>query len=154
MNDFKQTDWATETNAHGGKRTGAGRKSSGKQTAVIRIDAELLPAIEQLKQGLNVVTDNQAEIERLLQHNEKLVYARDSAQQEAHKLKTELASLALLKAENEALKAKLGKSQLHTCQCLTAKGDQCGKNATHENKIHGFVVWTCDRHYKSAINKT
>jgi hypothetical protein len=147
MSGLNQVDWAGHPTAHGGKRTGAGRKPSGKQTTVIRVDAELLPVIEQLKQGLINVAGNQAEIDCLLQINEKLVFERDQA-------KEELAHFRALAIELKALKPTPAQPKQIICQCLTAKGDMCGKTATHENKFNGFVVWTCERHYKSAINKT
>lgn len=36
-------------NTHGGKRDNAGRKPTGKETVVIRVDKLLLPEIERLK---------------------------------------------------------------------------------------------------------
>lgn len=134
---------------HGGKRTGAGRKSSGKETAVIRVDAELLPMIEQLKQGLITVTDNQAEIDKLKEVNALRVKELDSARLELMKAKTELNSVRTLKAENSALKAQLNKQKTVFCQCLTAKGMQCTKTASHEVKRHGFILWVCEQHYKA-----
>jgi prefoldin subunit 5 len=51
-----------ETKQHGGQRANSGRKplpdTVKKKTSVIRIDAELLPLVEKLKQGLPV-TQNQ-----------------------------------------------------------------------------------------------
>ena len=139
---------------HGGKRDNAGRKkivnAEKKQTVVIRINVDLLHAIEKLKQGLNPVTDNQGELERLTQRNLDLVYERDNARHEVIRLTAELTRIASLKVENTALKAQLNQHNSHKCQCLTAKGLQCEKPAKHQNKINGFVVWTCERHYKSS----
>lgn len=154
MSSLNQVDWTEHPTTHGGKRTGAGRKSSGKQTAVIRVDAELLPVIEQLKQGLIDVTGNQEEVERLLQVNERLVFERDGAKVERDKAKAETAHFRALAAELKTLKPATAQPKQIFCQCLTAKGDMCGKTASHESKFNGFVVWTCERHYKSAINKT
>jgi len=100
MSGLNQVDWAGHPTTHGGKRTGAGRKSNGKKTAVIRVDAELLPVIEQLKQGLISVTGNQAEIDSLLQVNEKLVFERDSALIERNQAKAEAAHFRAIAAEN------------------------------------------------------
>lgn len=151
---MKQVDWASDNTAtRGGKREGAGRKPTGKQTVVVRVDAELLPLIEQLKQGLKPVTDNQAEIDKLLEVNALRVLERDTARAELYKLKNQLTRMEDLKAENKELKANLAKGRQYVCQCLTAKGDKCGKTAIHENKLNGFVVWTCERHYNTAINK-
>lgn len=47
---------------HGGKRANAGRKPSGKQTVVVRVDEALLPAIEQLKAGIENCNTNQDEL--------------------------------------------------------------------------------------------
>lgn len=156
MNDFKQIDWAGNSATRGGKRTGAGRKPSGKQTAVIRVDVELLPAIEQLKQGLNTVTDIQTEYERLLQVNEQRISERDHARIECDQLKIEVTRLESWKAKYQALTAKtpVPPPKQVICQCLTSKGDMCGKTAIHENKFNGFVVWTCERHYNTVINKS
>jgi hypothetical protein len=154
MSGLNQVDWAGHPTAHGGKRTGAGRKPSGKQTAVVRVDAELLPVIEQLKQGLINVTGNQAEIDRLLQVNEKLVFERDGALIERDKAKAESAHFRAIASELNALKHKPEQPKQIICQCLTAKGEVCGKTASHESKFNGFVVWTCERHYKAVINKT
>lgn len=151
---MKQIDWASDNIAtRGGKRDGAGRKPTGKQTVVIRVDAELLPLIEQLKQGLNTVTDNQAEIDKLLAVNALRVSERDTARAELYNLTGKLSRLDDLRAENKELKAKLAKDKQRVCQCLTVKGDMCSKAATHENKVSGFIVWTCERHYNAAINK-
>ena len=100
---------------HGGKRDNAGRKkivdAEKKQTVVIRINVDLLPAIEQLKQGLNPVTDNQDELERLTQRNIDLVYERDNARHDVIRLTAELTRITSLKAENTALKAKLNQEK-------------------------------------------
>lgn len=151
---MKQVDWASDNvTTRGGKRDGAGRKPSGKQTVVVRVDAELLPLIEQLKQGLNPVTDKQAELDKLLEVNALRVSERDTARAELFNLKSQLTRIEDLRAENKELKAKLSMGRQYVCQCLTAKGDMCGKTALHENKFNGFVVWTCERHYKTTINK-
>jgi hypothetical protein len=143
------------TAGHGGKRDNAGRKkivdAEKKQTVVIRINVDLLPAVERLKQGLNPVTDNQDKLERLTQRNIDLVYERDNARHDVIRLTAELTRTASLKAENTTLKAKINQDKSHKCQCLTAKGLQCDKPAKHEHKINGFVVFTCERHYKSSI---
>lgn len=71
------------TTGHGGKRDNAGRKKlinvEQKQTVVIRVDVNLLPLINQLKQGVNPVTENQDELERWQQRNIELVIERDRA---------------------------------------------------------------------------
>jgi chromosome segregation ATPase len=109
------------TTGHGGKRDNAGRKkiadTEKKKTAVIRVDVNLLPAIEQLKQGLNPVTENQAEIERLTQINANLVDELDNALREIEKLVAEhQVKMDSLKAENEALKAKLNLQKINKQQ--------------------------------------
>ena len=76
-----------DTKQHGGKRENAGRKplvdAAKKQTAVIRLPVELLPMLEQLKQGgLIVVTANQDnDIERLKQRSMALAEQHDKALQ-------------------------------------------------------------------------
>jgi hypothetical protein len=156
MSDLKQTDWVGKKITHGGKRDGAGRKPSGRKTTTIRVDVELLPAIEQLKRGelLNDTTSKQAEIDRLLEVNMQRVLERDAARIERDQLKSQLTRLEWLRDENKTLTTQLAKDRQRTCQCLTAKGDKCEKKATHENKRQGFVVWTCEQHYKSTINKS
>lgn len=42
-------------NSHGGKRPNAGRKPTGKETVVIRVDKALLPEIERLKHGESII---------------------------------------------------------------------------------------------------
>ncbi len=123
-----------------------------KPTTVIRIDSRLLPAIEKLKQGLNPVTENQAELERWKHRNRELVFERDRAIQSVNQLKAELNRLTSLKTENNALKTRLAQQKTYTCQCLTAKGVPCNKPALHENNFNGFVVFTCERHYKTRIS--
>jgi hypothetical protein len=141
---------------HGGKRDNAGRKkiadTEKKPTTVIRVAVNLLPAIEKLKQGLNPVTENQQEIERWKQRNMELVLERDSALQRVNQLNAELNRLTSLRTENNALKTRLAKQKTYTCQCLTAKGVPCNKPALHENIFNGFVVFTCERHYKTRIS--
>ena len=156
MSDLKQTDWVGKKITHGGKRDGAGRKPSGRKTITIRVDVELLPAIEQLKRGelINDTISKQAEIDRLLEVNALRVSERDAARIERDQLKSQLTRLEWLRDENKTLTTQLAKDRQRTCQCLTAKGDKCEKKATHENKLHGFVVRTCEQHYKSGINKT
>lgn len=142
---------------HGGKRTGAGRKSSGKQTIVVRIDAELLPIIERIKQhGFDSYNNNQDAIEQLQNQNTKLlevntlrVQERDSARIQLAKAKSEISALLHHKTENRVLKEQLNKQRIILCQCLTAKGTQCTKAASHEIKKSGFVVRLCEQHYKS-----
>jgi hypothetical protein len=141
---------------HGGKRDNAGRKkltdAERKQTTVIRVDSQLIPAIEQLKQGLNPVTENQRELERWQQRNMELVLERDQAILTANKRQEELNHIQQLKVENNALKTPVVKQKTQTCQCITAKGIQCTKPALHENIVNGFVVFTCERHYQTKIN--
>jgi chromosome segregation ATPase len=144
---------------HGGKRNNAGRKriadTDKKQTTVIRVDVNLLPAIEKLKQGLIFVTENQEdkeEIERWKQRNIELVIERDRAIHNLNQLTAEINRLNQLKAENNALKTRLDKQKTYTCQCLTAKGIRCDKPALHENIVNGFIVFTCQRHYKTKIS--
>jgi hypothetical protein len=142
---------------HGGKRDNAGRKKltdvEKKQTVVIRVDVNLLPLINQLKQGVNPVTENQDELGRWQQRNIELVIERDSAMYSVNQLNTEINHLKQLKVENNALKTLPGKQKTPTCQCLTAKGVQCSKTASHENIVNGFVVFTCERHYQTKINR-
>ena len=156
MSDLKQTDCLDKNSTHGGKRDGAGRKPSGKKTTIIRVDVELLPAIEQLKRG-ELINDTEIkykqEIDRLLEVNALRVSERDAVIVERDQLKSQLTRLEWLRDENKTLTTQLAKDIQRTCQCLTAKGDKCEKKATHENKRQGFVVWTCEQHYKSAINK-
>lgn len=137
---------------HGGKRENAGRKkladAERKQTTVIRVDSQLLPAIEQLKHGLNPVTENQRELERWQQRNMELVLERDQAILTANKLQEALK----LNIENKAAKTPVVKQKTPTRQCITAKGIQCSKPALHENIVNGFVVFTCERHYQTKIN--
>ena len=146
--------WLQDT---GGKRNNAGRKkiadAEKKQTTVIRIDKNLIPAIEQLKQGLNPVTENQDELERWKQRNIELVVERDSAIHNVNKLNAELNRVKQLKVENNALKTLLSKQKTQTCQCVTAKGIQCNKTALHENNFNGFMVFTCERHYQTKLAK-
>ena len=156
MSVLKQTDGVGKNTKHGGKREGAGRKPSGRKTTTIRVDVELLPIIEQLKRR-ELMNDTEIkhkqEIDRLLEVNALRVSERDSARLERDQLKSQLTRLEWLRNENKTLTMQLTKNRQHTCQCLTAKGDKCEKKATHENKLHGFVVLTCEQHYKSAINK-
>lgn len=144
-------------NQHGGKRIGAGRKANGKKTVVLRIDAELLPAIEHIKQhGFDYYYNNQETINQLQSEKAKLlevnalrVQERDAARMEVFKLKSEVSRLESFKAERKELKNQLSKQKQVTCQCMTAKSIQCTKQATHELKRHGFIVWVCEQHYKT-----
>ena len=142
---------------HGGKRDNAGRKKIAdvekKQTTVIRVDKELLPAIEQLKQGLNIVTDNQDELNHWKQRNIELVVEHDSAMHSINQLNAELNRVKQLKIENNALKMLLSKQKTQICQCVTVKGIQCNKAALHENNFNGFIVFTCERHYQTKLAK-
>lgn len=136
---------------HGGKRINAGRKAlpdtEKKKTVVIRIDYELLPSIEQLKQGLNLVTIIQ-EIDRLKERNLELVYERDNALHAITKLTNELTRIT----QNKVATVKVStKSKPKECQCVTRTGNKCDKAATHENALNGFMVLTCERHYKSTF---
>lgn len=67
--------------ARGGKRPNAGRKPSGKESVVIRVDKQLLPEIEKLKAK------------------------RSSTKKGAHKKPTN--ELDCLRSENSALKSQL-----------------------------------------------
>ena len=109
MSDLKQTDWVGKKITHGGKRDGAGRKPSGRKTITIRVDVELLPAIEQLKRGelINDTTSKQAEIDRLLEVNALRVSERDAARIERDQLKSQLTRLEWLRDENKALTTQL-----------------------------------------------
>lgn len=73
MPDYKQVDFVTESNVitkkRGGARENAGRKSiHGGETKTIRVNVDLIPAIEKLKSGqVDFLTESkQTEIERLL----------------------------------------------------------------------------------------
>lgn len=144
-------------NKRGGKRENAGRKSSGKQTVVIRVDAELLPIIEQIKQhGFDSCNSNQDAIEQLKSENVKLlevntlrVQERDTARIQLSKAKSEISALLHHQKENKALKEQLAKQKTVFCQCLTAKGVQCTRTANHEIKQHSFILWVCEQHYRA-----
>lgn len=146
----------TDNKTRGGKRENAGRKSSGKQTVVVRVDAELLPIIEQIKQnGFDSCNSNQDAIERLKSENTKLLEVntlreqeRDSARLQLKQLQAEQPNMIELKAENHALREQLKRSKIF-CQCLTAKGMQCTKKPSHEIKQGGFILWVCEQHYKA-----
>ena len=151
------------TKQHGGKRENAGRKplpdEAKKQTAVVRVPVELLPMVEQLKQGSLVDTppnrydiEDSAEVERLKQRGVELVEQRDKEHLQVIRLKSELETAKRepmrLKVELSAAKRELDKHKQQSCQCLTAKGFQCEKRAGHEIKTGGFIVWMCEQHYK------
>lgn len=90
-------------NTHGGKRENSGRKGFGGPTTVIRVRADLLPAIERLKAGLSpdtteAVTPRLLELQRKydLEHQKSLdlsakLHAMQSKIDAADKLRAEVA---------------------------------------------------------------
>jgi molecular chaperone DnaK (HSP70) len=144
----------------GGKRPNAGRPSLPdnvkKQTVVIRVDVDLLPAIEELKNNsLISVTENQmvkTELERFKQRNQELVMKYDAEHLRVVSLtsKLEMAKRepTQLRYEIKELEGKLNKQKHRQCQRLTANGLQCDRKAMNECKLNGFVIYLCEQHYK------
>jgi dynactin complex subunit len=92
-----------ESNKHGGFRNNAGRKplpeNAKKKTSVIRIDAELLPLVEKLKQGLPV-TQNQV-------WQQTTALTEDDLKEQANCIERLMSENTLLKATNAQLDKEL-----------------------------------------------
>jgi hypothetical protein len=92
----------TSKPTRGGKRPNAGRKPSGKETVVIRVDKQLLPDIEKLKKihsghGTAAQKKSTNKLNQLLKENTEL----------KKQLDTYWLKLAVLKQELEELTQKL-----------------------------------------------
>jgi chromosome segregation ATPase len=112
-----------ETKQHGGQRANSGRKPLPeplkKKTSVIRIDAELLPLVEKLKQRLPV-TQNQVwkqtsalsedDLKEQANYIERLTTDKAQLSAQVQQLEKQLQKIKIdnsLQAEIEALKAEL-----------------------------------------------
>jgi hypothetical protein len=147
----------------GGKRLNAGRPTLPdnlkKRTAVIRVDIELLPAIEELKNNTLIsVTENQmvkTELERFKQRNQELVMKYDAEHLQVVSLTSKLEMVkrepTQLRYEIKELERKLNKQKHRQCQCLTASGSQCERKAMNECKLNGFVIYLCEQHYQKQF---
>jgi len=104
---------------HGGRRANAGRKSSGKQTVVVRVDEALLPAIEQLKAGIDICNTNQDE---LIECRNRIATLEKMLQESKESSK---ARIKTLETTNKALSTKLTNTaeQLKTHQRLLERAE-------------------------------
>ncbi len=87
-------------NTHGGKRAGSGRKGSGP-TKVIRVNVDLLPAIDRLKNGESPDT-TETVAPRLLELQRKydLEHAKNlELEAKLHSMKSKVDTVDKLKAE-------------------------------------------------------
>lgn len=155
-------DFVTESNStkRGGKRDNAGRKSThGGQTKTIRVNVELIPAIEKLQTGwFDFVTEsNIAEIESLKAEldqykatNLRLVEDRDKQYNKAVALENQMFDL---KRQPDQLRAEITRLNHleHDCQALKANGERCNRTAKGKVNFHGVLIDVCLQHQKSHI---
>lgn len=143
----------TKPKQRGGKREGAGRKSThGGDTKTIRVSIELLPAIRRLQNNEtsqidNVTQSNNAqELETLKQANYKIVLERDACKAELLIAKNKIETL---KQEPRRLKSEIDRlKKLETCcQAIKANGEQCTNPAKVRVNHGGYMVFVCVTHY-------
>jgi hypothetical protein len=167
LKQYKQidaVDFVTESNEikkRGGKRDNSGRKSThGGQTKIIRVNVELIPAIEKLQTGqFDFVTEsNKAELESLKAEldqykaaNLKLVEERDKQYQRAVALDNQIVGL---KKQPDQLRAEITRLKYleHNCQALKANGDRCNRTAKGKVNFHGVLINVCLQH-QNQLNK-
>lgn len=121
------------TTQRGGKRENSGRKSvHGGKSVAIRVNADLLPFIEQLKAGNFESVQNQnsaesselsAKIDELKALNLRFISERDCEHQKALALQTQIESL---KRDANTLREEINrlKQTEHNCQAIKSNGER------------------------------
>jgi hypothetical protein len=161
----------TEKKQRGGKRDGAGRKSTNKEpTTVIRVPVSVA---EQIKQSLNTVTESK-------QYQQTWIFSYEDLQEQARLLEKLQQENQHLKAELQAITQQASQPQpsidIHSldkiallnllkqletrqlpivyrysqnqqgCECLNAKGEPC-KNISEKVLLAELRLNVCKTHF-------
>jgi prefoldin subunit 5 len=120
----------------------------------------LIPAIEQLRNGIEFVTDSSGtEIQRLterydqlLKVNQNLVLERDKSRLKVVELETQVREL---KRQPDKLRAEITrlKHLEHDCQAIKANGDRCDRLAKGKVDFHGVLINVCLQHQNQLMKK-
>ena len=152
MDNKKKSNW-------GGKRKNSGRKKEkiATNTVVIRINKNLLPIVQHIKErskrgesveNLIQVTNNQDELKNLQSVSLKLVIARDKEHVKCVELE---GKNRVLKSEKQTLKQEITllKNKIFDCQFLTQNGIRCTRKAKITVNFQGVEIHSCYQHSKS-----